>query len=242
MLFRTYHLHYAIQPDVPVIRQGVTIVIENARAEEALTALLSSVSSATSELIYRLDGSKYVIMLKEGTAPESPAQTTSGIGWDIDVSGLPLEAALTSAFRTMNVNYIYSGSLSGAQPVKIRRHFDSEESALVAILRSAQPEPMRICRKVGNLATLLTTDAGQPVNAAMPPTITCHCSNANFAEVAHFIFRTFRKSLRIDGTLQHSNFNLTLDHASFDETYKAICQALPPNSAHQRDNMYEFGN
>jgi hypothetical protein len=40
----------------------------------------------------------------------------------------------------------------------------------------------------------------------------------------------------------HSAVTLSLDHASFDEAFKALCKALPANSVQLNGNMYEFGN
>lgn len=237
-LCRTYQVSYVIQPDVPVTQESVTIAINNARVEDAMAALLSSLSKSKTSLISRYEGGKYVISIKEGASPALLPNTLPNGGWDIDLTGIPLEKALKDTFHTRSVNYFFVGSINGGRPVVIQRHFDSEEAAIVAILRSAQVEPMRIYRKEGNLVIMRTTiSSGVPT----PTEVTCHCANVDFATVARAIFVAFHKSNSIDLSLMRLPITLSIDHASFDDAIQAIRKVLPPNSVHIRDNRYEFG-
>jgi hypothetical protein len=241
-LFKSYHLRYAIQPDVPVIREAVTINVVDATADEALTALLGSVSTGKAALIYRFEGGKYVIANREGSSgTELLPPTLPNGGWDLDLTGVPLDAALENIFRAKNIDYYFAGSLIGDKSVDLHRHFNSEEAAVVAILRSAQANPMRIYRKEGSLVTLLSNYALPPGLGPVPSSVTCHCTNAEFATVVDVIFREFSKNFRGVGQFQHIPVSLSLDHVSFDEAFKVLCKALPPNSVQFKDNMYTFG-
>ena len=114
----------------------MTCVIENARFDEALIVILNSIRGAKNLLTYHNEGGKVVIALKDGASnPDSsvPSATANG-GWDLDLAGTTLDEALANLFRTRGINCIYTGTLNGKVPVVIKRHFDTEEAAVVAVI------------------------------------------------------------------------------------------------------------
>ncbi len=240
-LFRTYHLHYRITPDVTVIKEKVTCIVRNGPITDALRALLGSLSPSCQALTFYFERGKYVITPKDRSIARRLSSPPTPGGVDVELTNIPLQAALKQVLDKQRANYFYLGYLQGEQSVTLRGHFDSLEAAVTAIVRSAQPYPMPMYQNQRSglitLLPILAVDGSTP----RPITITCHCS-LPFPGVANTIFDAFGPSYRGVESLNYRMLTLNLNQATFQDALKAICAALPDIPVKFDNGMYVFGN